>query len=1305
MGDYQILNRFTAENIQKATVGLLHYLGIATDLVTEKQVAITDLVEQPTKAVLEICRKIHESYLVCSISDRTFSDEEQDETLDEVKENIGKYDQMLVFAVDLHEDTKLCRTEMATLTRALNRASKAAPVVVVFRYYDDGEVRFALSLCERTAYLQAGHTGEKVGRVNILRGINPQKTHAGHIRILEDMRLEKKDKSFEGVYQKWLGVFDNDVLTNKFYEELQNWYFWALKPECRVSFPNDVASDSDDDKYNPQNIIRLITRLIFVWFLRQKGLVPKELFKPDSLDRLLKDFKPEDLNSSTYYRAVLQNLFFATLNKKIEEREFMSDEFIMNRNKGKHDVKTFMRHASDLQVSKEEFIELLHPVPFMNNSLFECLDNKEQNGHVYNWDGFSDSKKPQKQAFVPNYLFFAEDVYIDLSEEYGKAAASSIKVSGIINILSKYTFTVEENTPLDVDVALDPELLGKVFENLLAAYNPETKETVRKSTGSYYTPRPIVQYMVDESLIAYLKKQVDGVSEDTLRSLLSYTDDDVANPLDRKQTRRLVDAIFRCKVLDPACGSGAFPMGMLQQMAHLLSRVDSDNSIWEEVVIDNAIRYENTIDTMSDEEKAERQAEREKVFALSVDYPDYARKLYLIENCIYGVDLQSIAVQISRLRFFISLVCEQQPTDDATDNYGIHPLPNLEMKFVCANTLVKLENISETRELFANNGIIKLIQDLKGVRHELFVVTNSHVKKRLLSEDKTIRNQIMLSTGDCYTRDTEEKIARHEAGLEECEKEMRIAERMSDEVITQAVTQDLFGEKEEVISSSLKQKKIKDINQRISYAKREIKRLKDSLNSGRDKAMRLAKQLTDWNPYDQNLSSPFFDADWMFGVTDGFDVVIGNPPYIQLQSNGGELAALYEGANYKSFARTGDIYCLFYEHGWEMLSEGGLLCFITSNKWMRAGYGEKLRAFLSESTNPELLIDFSGLKIFESATVDVNILLFSRQQNKGQTICAVTAKQSRCCIENLSLFVQQQHSTCEFNTSDSWVILSPIEQSIKRKIEAVGTPLKDWDIQIYRGVLTGYNEAFIISTEKRNEILSNCLTADERSRTEELIRPILRGRDIKRYGYDWAGLWLIATFPSRHYNIDEYPAVKDYLLSFGIERLEQTGKTHTINGEKIKSRKKTNNKWFETQDSISYWDDFNKPKVIYPNMTKYMPFVYDERGYVTNQKCFIITGCGIAFLAAFLNSSLFKYCFRDSFPELQGGTREMSKIFFDKIPVIKVDDTTESRFCSLIKDIQEDYSKEKAISLDQRLFDLYNLTDEERSTIGFVEIQ
>lgn len=203
----------------------------------------------------------------------------------------------------------------------------------------------------------------------------------------------------------------------------------------------------------------------------------------------------------------------------------------------------------------------------------------------------------------------------------------------------------------------------------------------------------------------------------------------------------------------------------------------------------------------------------------------------------------------------------------------------------------------------------------------------------------------------------------------------------------------------------------------------------------------------------------------------------------------------------------------------------------------------------------------------------------------------------------MSVFVQQNGSECDFPNSDAWVVLSPIEQSIKRKIEAVGTPLKDWDINIYRGVLTGCNEAFIISAEKRNEILANCMTEDERARTAELIRPILRGRDIKRYGYDWAGLYLIATFPSRNYDIEQYPAVKSYLLSFADEmlreagydwvadnhlndfcyqKLSQTGQFIEIEGKHIrignsdeKSRKKTNNKWFETQDSISYLDVFS----------------------------------------------------------------------------------------------------------------------------------
>lgn len=199
-------------------------------------------------------------------------------------------------------------------------------------------------------------------------------------------------------------------------------------------------------------------------------------------------------------------------------------------------------------------------------------------------------------------------------------------------------------------------------------------------------------------------------------------------------------------------------------------------------------------------------------------------------------------------------------------------------------------------------------------------------------------------------------------------------------------------------------------------------------------------------------------------------------------------------------------------------------------------------------------------------------------------------------------------------------------------------------------------------------------------------------------------MYLIATFPSRHYDIDKYPAVKQYLLSFGIERLEQTGKTHVVGGEKVKARKKTNNKWFETQDSISYWEVFSMPKIMYPNMTKYIPFYFDEKGFYQNDKSFMITGANVAYLTAFLNSSLFKFCFLNNFPELQGGTRELRKIFFDKIPVLKVSDEINNSFIPLLNDIQNEYTKQKAQRIDSMLFDLYNLTTDERKVIGFVEI-
>ena len=289
--------------------------------------------------------------------------------------------------------------------------------------------------------------------------------------------------------------------------------------------------------------------------------------------------------------------------------------------------------------------------------------------------------------------------------------------------------------------------------------------------------------------------------------------------------------------------------------------------------------------------------------------------------------------------------------------------------------------------------------------------------------------------------------------------------------------------------------------------------------------------------------------------------------------------------------------------------------------------------------------------------------------------------------------MQQQSVECRFESSDSWVILSPIEQSIKRKIESVGTPLKDWDIQINYGIKTGFNDAFIIRTEKRNEILDNCSSEEERTKTAELIRPILRGRDIKRYGYDWANLWLINTHNGikgvkSRIDINEYPAVKAHLDQYWNKISKRADKGDTPYNLR----------------NCAYLDDFLQPKIVYPNMTKYLPFVYDDKQHLTNQKCFIITGKNVAFLTVFFNSSLFKFCFRDSFPELQGGTRELSKIFFDKIPVMQIDFSTNELFLKQLLDIQNEYTKSKAVAIDTMIFDLYGLSKEERELIGFVEI-
>jgi hypothetical protein len=368
--------------------------------------------------------------------------------------------------------------------------------------------------------------------------------------------------------------------------------------------------------------------------------------------------------------------------------------------------------------------------------------------------------------------------------------------------------------------------------------------------------------------------------------------------------------------------------------------------------------------------------------------------------------------------------------------------------------------------------------------------------------------------------------------------------------------------------------------------------------------------MAEWNPYDQTKASDFFDAYWMFGVDNGFDVVIGNPPYVQLQNNHGKLANIYNTVGYECFSRSGDIYQLFYECGYKQLKEHGHLCFITSNKWMRAAYGEKTRAFFTDKTSTKILIDFAGQRVFESATVDVNIILIEKNGAKQETFgCIIKEK----CKDNMTDYIRHHGTHVSFpKDGTSWVILSDIEQRIKEKIERAGKPLKDWDINIYRGILTGCNEAFIINKATRDELIEKC------PKSVEIIRPILRGRDIERYKSNFSDLYLINVHngnPSKKIfpiDIKKYPAVKDHLDKYW---------------KRIKDRNDQGVTPYNLR-SCAYMDDFSKQKIIWGELSDKTKFALDENGYYcTLNTTFLMTGDRLIFLVCYLNSSLSEYLF------------------------------------------------------------------------------
>lgn len=372
----------------------------------------------------------------------------------------------------------------------------------------------------------------------------------------------------------------------------------------------------------------------------------------------------------------------------------------------------------------------------------------------------------------------------------------------------------------------------------------------------------------------------------------------------------------------------------------------------------------------------------------------------------------------------------------------------------------------------------------------------------------------------------------------------------------------------------------------------------------------------------------------------GFDVVIGNPPYVQLQSMG-TMSDAYAKCGFETFNKSADLYCLFTERGYSLLKEGGLQSFIMPNKWMLVSYGKELRKFMAK-TDLQQIINFGDVQFFDEATIYVCIFVTRKDNEQRNDVQALSLNQKTYHGDFLNEVPAQlaAYPADTFGESE-WIIQPKAHFDILKKMLQQGIALKDMPISVNYGIKTGYNDAFFIDEDTKERLIA------EDPKSAELIKPLLRGRDIQAWVPAWDNLYLIGTFPSLKLDIDDCPAIKNYLLSFGFERLEQSG----VKG----SRKKTQNKWFETQDSISYYEEFSKPKIMYPNMTSLFPFIYDEKGFWGNDKTFMITAnddsVNLKFVTAILNSRLCKLWIWYNCPELQGGTREIRKVYFENFRI------------------------------------------------------
>ncbi|RVY76795.1 class I SAM-dependent DNA methyltransferase [Helicobacter pylori] len=1100
----------------------------------------------------------------------------------------------------------------------------------------------------------------------------------------KDLLFLNEDKRIKKFYKNYAQKEGTDSSKPKFYEDLEQY----LQKDFQGKLPYTYFNLNDDFKELPliyqvlsQEVLLkqkktldantlnkdFYEELLYILGLEEKNEKGKTLIKPsrtqnslsDALKEQYKNLDDEEVmalliawNNRILFLRLLESLLisFEHFEKK---KPFLTTENFKDFN----DLNTLFfevlakKNSERLPEIKQD--KILEKIPYLNSSLFDKtpLELKGYEIKLLN-------NKPLE--IYPKSVLKKDKEYQEKKDwtllEY------------LFEFLRVYDFTttpkdIKDNTNTSESRLINPSVLGLVFEKLNGY-----KE------GSFYTPSFITSYMCKESITTIVRdkfNQTYNIECENLTELRNYFKDNYSYKEGKR--KEYLNTLLTLRICDPAVGSGHFLVSALNEMVLIAYKLGLIASLYrhelklenDEIIIhtseDKVFKY-----TIPHSENDPHHHIQKELFELKKD---------IIENCLFGVDINPNSCEITKLRLWIELLkYSYYIFEEGKNTNNLETLPNIDINIKCANSLISRFNLNDDLKKIPN--IKQKIQEYKDLvaqykdPNPLYPLN----KADLINKIQDLKNTFSLTLKDPKTK------AELEKAIEKHIKKYNFF-ALDDKSLLAGLnyfTPSLFG------TPKLSPKEEEETFASYGRIRALRKKLDDALSGGEYH-----------NAFEWRFEFPeVLDDEGNFL---GFDCIIGNPPYIR-QEHIKDLKPLLEKQYQDFYNSSSDIYTYFFALSYHLLKEKGFSAFITSNKYARAKYGAKLRELLFKKTTLVSYMELNALKVFESAAVDTSIIHFIKQPPLKESVFKYyePIENDKENLKNTPSLLMKQNAL----STESFIFANATLLDLRDKIESVGTPLKDWDIQIYRGILTGCNEAFIIPTEKRDAILNACKTQEERKRTEGLIKPILRGKDIKRYSYEWAGEWVINT----HNGYTSAP--KSKIPPIDIEKYPATKAHLDSHYDTIATRSDQGDTPYNLRN-CAYLEDFEKEKIVYPCiMAKEPCFVYEEKGFYAPAPANIITGdkTEIKYLTALLNSKCIYFAMRKFY--MGGGIEgELKTNNLEKIPIPKITEKNQELARKItdgakqILALKEKDPKANTQGLEKEIdalvYQLYHLTDEE----------